>query len=153
MPGRRQERRRSFGHARARYGVRPRTWTGRGLQCGGVQAVRGNRGKSYAIDAHGMFHFANSNAVFFVISQSSLMAMLLPAFARNVAVPSVASNTFVHIPQSRNHFLMEQILLLEMEWNSIHVRKSFSLYRILQEQHQFSARNSQNRTESLKVEA
>ena len=71
MPGRRQERRRSFGHARARYGVRPRTWTGRGLQCwpGGVQAVRGNRGKLFAIDAHWMFLFRNSNAVSCVFSE------------------------------------------------------------------------------------
>jgi hypothetical protein len=118
-----------------------------------VQAVRGNGGKLDAIDAHGMFLFANSNAVFFVLSQISLMAMLLPAFDRNVAVPSVASSTFVHIPQSRNHFLIENILLLGMEWNRINVRKSFTLYRILQEQHRISARKSQDRTESLKVES
>ncbi len=120
-PCRRQVRRRSFRYAWISYGVRPRTWSGRGQQWGGVQAVRGNTGKVDAIDAHEMLHSTYPDAVSVELSQILLMAMLLPAFARK------ASNTYVQNLQSWNHFLMEQILLLEIEWNRILMRKRFTL--------------------------
>ena len=52
------------------YGVRLRNWTGRGPRSGGVQAraVKGNRCKLDEIDALGMFHLANPDAVSFKMS-------------------------------------------------------------------------------------
>jgi hypothetical protein len=71
MASRTKSVRSSFGHSCVRYGVRLRNWTGRGPRSGGVQAraVKGNRCKLDEIDALGMFHLANPDAVSFVLSQ------------------------------------------------------------------------------------
>jgi hypothetical protein len=38
------------------------------------------------------------------------MSMLVTAFAGNVALPTVASITFVHFPLKRQHFVMDDVL-------------------------------------------
>ena len=59
----------SFGRACASYGVRHRTWTGRGPLSEGIQVVKGNACKMDVIDALGMSHFSNPDAVSFVLTQ------------------------------------------------------------------------------------
>ncbi len=56
-----------FGHACASYGVRHRTWAGRGPRSGGIQVVKGNACKMDVIDAREMIHFANPDVVSFVL--------------------------------------------------------------------------------------
>jgi hypothetical protein len=62
-----------------------------------------------------MFHFANPDAFSFVLSHIWSMAMLLLAFARNFAWPTVASITFVHWTHKRPHFVIDDVLYREME--------------------------------------
>ena len=71
----------------------------------------GNQCKLDEIDALRMFHFANPDAVSFVLSQRWWMVMLVTAFAGNVALPTVASITFVHW----QHFVMDDVLYRKME--------------------------------------
>jgi hypothetical protein len=44
-----------------------------------------------------MYHFSNPDAVSFVLSQIRSMAMVVPAFARNVGTRRIESNTFVDV--------------------------------------------------------
>jgi hypothetical protein len=67
------------------------------------------------IDALGMYHFSNPDAVSFVLSQIRSMAMVVPAFARNVGTRRKESNTFVDMQQQRKNLLNVGFLCIGME--------------------------------------
>ena len=72
-----------------------------------------------------MFHFANPDAISFVVSQISSMAILMPPFALNVGMRQVESNKILCVFCAREFCRREITYLFSdlfcEEWNEIDI--------------------------------